>query len=88
MAVDVQKYTGQLVVMRAYGQVKAGDLKINWNKSDDKEVDEARKAFDDHIAKGGLAYTAYGKNFEKGEQIKKFDPNAERIVLVPQMVGG
>jgi len=35
-----------------------------------------------------MAYKAEGKNGERGEQIRKFDPDAERIILAKPLVGG
>lgn len=88
MTVEAPTATGTMEILRPYGHAQAGDEKVQWNKNDDIEVHKARKVFDDWLAKGGFAYRAEGKDFKKGEMLKTFDPNAERIVLVPKMVGG
>lgn len=67
---------------------RTGDTKIMWDGRNADEVAAAKAAFDTHIKRGGLAYRAEGKNGERGEKITKFDKKAERIILVPQLVGG
>ena len=68
--------------------ITAGDTKVIWDSSNDDEVAAARSTFDRLIAKGYTAFRAEGKNGEKGEKITKFDPNAERMILVPRIQGG
>lgn len=64
-----------------------GDTKLEWNPRVQAEVDVARGMFDGLKAKGYLAYKL-DRNGEKGEVIRTFDPDAERIVMNPQMQGG
>ena len=66
---------------------RTGDTKIIWDSAQDDEVAAARKMFTDLRKKGYLAYTV-GKKGEKGEVITTFDPDAERIIMAPAMVGG
>lgn len=65
-----------------------GDTKLMWDRNNEDEVDAARKMFDDLKRKQYIAYKAEGKEGKKGEVINRFDPEAERIILAPRMVGG
>jgi hypothetical protein len=66
---------------------RTGDTKLIWDPDKAAEVDAARAMFDSLKKKNYLAYRVDRKG-EKGEVIKEFDPNAEKIILAPQMVGG
>ena len=57
------------------------------DKSKAADVEAARIVFDTLRAKGYLAFRV-SRNGAKGKQMKEFDPNAERMVMVPQMQGG
>lgn len=67
---------------------RTGDSRIMWDKDNADEVAAARAQFEALRKKGYLAYKAEGKNGEQGEQIRRFDPDAERIILVKANVGG
>lgn len=75
--------TGEMAVMTPTD----GDLKIVWDSEKRAETEHARKAFDDFKAKGYLAYKV-NQSGDKGEVMKSFEPDAERIILAPRMVGG
>lgn len=65
---------------------RVGDVKISWNSENDKEIAVARETFDKRTKEG---WTAFGeKGGFKGDKIRTFDPDAERIVLVPPISGG
>lgn len=64
-----------------------GDTKIIWDSDNDDEVENAEQTFDDLIGKGFAAFKVRGKG-DKGEQVKKFDASAGKLILVPQMAGG
>jgi hypothetical protein len=64
-----------------------GDTRIQWDKSNADEVQAARIAFAAQRAKGWPAFRV-NKAGDKGEQIDAFDPAAERIIFIPQMIGG
>lgn len=68
------------------GQV--GDSKHIWDKNKPVEVEAAKAMFDTLTKKGYLAFHVQGKEGEKGEQMKEFDPKAERVIFVPAMQGG
>lgn len=73
---------GQLRVMGMQG-----DTKIIWDSEVPAEVEAAKKTFDELRAKHYSAY-AVKKSGDKGNVIDKFDPDAEKIILAPQMSGG
>ena len=66
----------------------AGDQRVMWDRENEDEVEAARRMFRDLTRKGYLAYKATGKRGEQGEQIRDFDPDAERIILVKPNQGG
>lgn len=74
---------GKLIIMLA----KIGDQKFEWNSDNHDEVEIARKAYDEAIKRGFTAYSmsVLGK---KGRKIDAFDPDAEKIILAPPVVGG
>lgn len=67
---------------------RTGDLRVMWDRKNRAEVRAAEQQFKDLTGKGYLAYEAKGKDGNQGEQIREFDPKAERIVLVRPPVGG
>jgi hypothetical protein len=66
---------------------RTGDTRLQWDQESQDQVAAARKRFDELKAKGYASFKV-NKNGNQGEQIDKFDPTEERIVLLPQMVGG
>lgn len=66
---------------------RTGDTRIQWNESDADQVAAARKRFNELKAKGYLAYKVNSRG-NQGEVIDAFDPSEERVVMVPQMIGG
>jgi hypothetical protein len=67
---------------------RTGDQRVMWDKNNVDEVDAARAMFDRLTGKGYMAYKAEGKKGTQGEQIRTFDANAERIILVKAHAGG
>jgi hypothetical protein len=65
-----------------------GDTKTIWDPDNQVEVEVAKKTFDEFIKKGFVAFSVEGKEGLKGEQIKKFDPKAGRIIMSPPIAGG
>lgn len=63
-----------------------GDTQVSWDPNKSDEVENAQATFDDLVAKGYMAYQV--TDIGKGEQIKKFNKDFGRIVLVPPLVGG
>lgn len=66
---------------------RGGDSKLIWDREKPVEVDNARRMFKDLMAKGYWAY-AVRTNGEKGIHVTEFDPEAEKIILAPRVVGG
>ncbi len=65
---------------------RIGDMKVSWNAENDQEIDAARETFDKRIKEGWTAFRE--KLGIKGDKIKIFDPDAERIILIPPISGG
>ena len=63
-----------------------GDDRTVWSKDDAEAYREAKEQFDKLKAKGWFAYKVTGKWGK--EEIKEFDPNADKIVMSPPVVGG
>lgn len=61
------------------------EMTVSWDVDNGEEVAIAEKKFQRYLAEGWLAYSdePTGKR-----QIFKFDPNLERIVLLPPLGGG
>lgn len=70
--------------MRVLG--KGGDLRISWSSENEREVAVAKETFEKWVRDGWSAFR--DKMGMKGEKIKTFDPESERIVLIPPVAGG
>jgi hypothetical protein len=64
-----------------------GDSRIIWDPDNPDEVDAARAQFDTLVGKGYQAYSVR-RGGEKGERVRKFSPDLERLILAPASVGG
>jgi hypothetical protein len=69
---------------------QTGHTTHGWNPDNETEVALARDAFNNAKARGYSAFHVTGddKNAKKGERMTEFDPNAERMMLLPQLQGG
>lgn len=74
--------TGELRTM-----TKKGDVRATWNARDADEVEAAKAQFDGLRAKGFSAF-AVAEDGSPGTRIDEFDPNAQKVVLVPPLAGG
>ncbi len=74
---------GEMSVM----DVTEGDVKVIWDPEVEAEVAVAEAQFDTLRGKGYMAYAVTGRG-EKGQQIRTFDPEAEKIILAPALQGG
>jgi hypothetical protein len=83
MSIDVPPGHGILHTMD-----RDGDQRVMWDRGNADEVSAARRTFTDLTRKGYLAYRAVGKKGDQGEQIREFDPDAERIILAKPLQGG
>lgn len=68
--------------------VRAGDVKLIWDRTKPDEVEAAQSTFDKLIKKGYAAFLVKDNDGNKGEKVTKFDPSAERIILIAPMQGG
>lgn len=67
----------------------AGDTKYIWDGGNPAEVEAARRQFEFLTKeKKYAAFRMTGTDGGRGEQIRTFDPNAERIIFAPAMQGG
>ena len=66
---------------------KEGDFKIVWDPESEDEIAMAEESFN-KAKKKGMTMFKLSAGGKKGEELKKFDPEAARIVAVPQVVGG
>ena len=65
----------------------AGDTKVEWDPDNKEEVKVAERTFKDLTKKGFTGFRVYDDG-KKGQQLTEFDPQAERILLIPPMAGG
>jgi len=64
-----------------------GDIRVEWDPDVEEEVKAAEKQFNELTKKKWMAFRMYDDG-KKGERLEEFDKTAERILLVPPMVGG
>lgn len=67
---------------------ETGDTKTIWDRSNEVEVNAAKKDFKHFRDSGYIAYKVTGKEGTKGEVMHEFDATAERIIFAPPMRGG
>lgn len=72
---------GEMLIMNDTGH----DTRT-WDSDDLASVKEAEAAFNKMM--GGTRAAAYRMEGTKGEQIRKFDPNAETILIHQALSGG
>lgn len=79
---------GTLIKMNRQLDDQPGDTRLIWDRDRDNEVRAAREMFNRLRAEGYLAYSVRGEKGEKGEVIREFDPDAEKIIMAPRQQGG
>lgn len=68
---------------------RKGDEKMTWDAKNDIQVNRAREKFAEYKKKGYRIYVSKDiAGQRKGEEMLEFDPQAERIIVVPPMQGG
>jgi hypothetical protein len=67
---------------------ESGDTRVIWDSENEDEVAAARATFDKLTKNGKFAAFQVKTKGEKGERMRDFDPEAEKIILVPQIAGG
>jgi hypothetical protein len=65
----------------------SGDTKVIWDPKNEDETEVAEEQFDALTKKGFTAFKVDKKGDAAGK-MTKFDPNAGKIILVPQIAGG
>lgn len=65
-----------------------GDTRITWDKYNDAEVEHARTSFNRLTKEKNFRAFKVGRNDAQGERVDRFDPDAERLIFVPQYQGG
>lgn len=91
---------GEMRILTSYGleelidlppsmvHMRAGDSKIMWDAENSDEVDAAKLQFNTLTKKNFKAYRTDKHGDKKGGPIKKFDPKAGRLIMVPGIGGG
>jgi hypothetical protein len=64
-----------------------GDLRVQWKKGSAKDVEAARKMFDELKSKGWIAFSVRATG-RKGKMMTEFDEDAEKVIMMPPPVGG
>ena len=67
------------------GDVIEGEIRLTWSKENAGEVAQAENVFREYLDRGWLAI---GEVRDRKMQIFAFNPDLERIILSPLMLGG
>jgi hypothetical protein len=67
---------------------RSGDSKVIWDPDNATERKAAEAQFDILIKDGYRAYKVDKEGNKKGSPIKKFDPKAGLLIMIPGIVGG
>lgn len=67
------------------GDVVEGEIRLTWNKGNVEEIERAEKIFNEYREKGWLAV---GEIAGRKIQIFNFNPDLEKIILIPLELGG
>jgi hypothetical protein len=67
-----------------------GDTKLTWDANNEDEVEAAEAMFDNLVAKGFQAFEVSDEKEKggKGKMVKKFNREAQRIIMSPRIGGG
>lgn len=77
-------------VMEYYSVIDlSGDTKVHWDSTKPVEVEQARRTFNELRNQGYTAHYPAGKEGgEAGGTMSDFDPQAQGLVMCPQMTAG
>lgn len=64
-----------------------GHTEIKWSSNSADETAIARQTFEAMTAKGYQAFRVNNRGGQS-ERLREFDPDAERMLLIPQLKGG
>lgn len=67
---------------------RAGDVKVIWDRTNADQTAACEAMFNTLLKKGYAAFLIKDNDGNKGEKITKWDPNAERVMMVAPMAGG
>ncbi|MDQ1279427.1 MAG: hypothetical protein QG670_689 [Thermoproteota archaeon] len=67
------------------GDVVEGEITFTWNKGNVEEIERAEKVFKEYKEKGWLAIAEFAG---RKTQIFNFNPDLEKISLIPLELGG
>jgi len=67
---------------------RSGDTKHMWDPNNKTEVKAMERLFKDLTSKGYIAFKVDKRDATKGEMMRKFDPEAGSMILIPMMAGG
>lgn len=79
--------SGRMKVIRPLGHPQAGHQVIEWNVAVAPQVESAGEAFARLLQEGYTAY-AFKTADGPGEVVDTFDPETEKYIMSPRMVGG
>jgi len=66
-----------------------GDSRIEWDPENEEEVKAAEEMFKTNLKIDGMKAYELGKDGKKADkELKRFNPNAGHIILVPRIAGG
>ena len=66
---------------------RTGDTRHEFDQADSKAVTRAEERFRELIGKGFRA-VALGRDGNPGKLLRKFDPQVEQTLFIPQLQGG
>ena len=67
------------------GEIVEGEITFTWNKGNADEIERAERAFKEYRERGWLAVAEIAG---RKTQIFNFNPNLEKITLIPLELGG
>jgi hypothetical protein len=67
---------------------KTGDTKHIWDRSNPDEVAEARALFTRMTGERKFQAWSVTRKGDKDQRITEFDPQAEKVIFAPALVGG
>lgn len=71
-------------------EIKGGDVRVAWDSDSEEETRAVGQMFDELVKDKGYTAVKIGDEgkISNGTTLKKFDKNAQRMVLVPPLQGG
>ena len=67
---------------------RQGDQVMTWDPENALQTEHVRQAFNGKVAAGFTGFRVGPESLKDAERLSEFDPQAQRIVLVPQIAGG